>query len=483
MRGMANLFGTLLKILCLVIIDLLAFYTSLFIAWVVRSEVLSSFVPDLPPFGHFPYSYFLSLWWIPAIFIFFLFYEDLYERNLPFWDDVRITIKAISLATLTIMAIITLGKMQDMVSRLVLLGTWNACLFSFPLFRLWGKRFLYSLGIWRERALILGAGNAGKLVMEGLQREKHMGYDVIGFLDDDEKKRGEIVQGKKVFGRVKHFPRFVKDLNIATVIIAMPSLSPERLSRLTASVQNHSPNTMVIPDLRGIALLNTGLVHLFYEEVFLMNIRNNLKSAPNRFIKRLFDITVSVSSLPLLLPVIGIIGALIRLETPGPAIYAHDRVGKDGKTFRCYKFRTMHRDAEERLKEMIENNDEVRDEWEKNWKLKDDPRITSIGRFLRGTSLDELPQLFNVIRGEMSLVGPRPVTRHELETNYRDMGKVCFSVPPGISGLWQVSGRSNTDYWRRVKLDAWYIMNWSLWFDIVILFKTIRVVMKREGAY
>jgi undecaprenyl-phosphate galactose phosphotransferase len=291
------------------------------------------------------------------------------------------------------------------------------------------------------------------------------------------------VQGKKVFGRVKHFPRFVKDLNIATVIIAMPSLSPERLSRLTASVQNHSPNTMVIPDLRGIALLNTGLVHLFYEEVFLMNIRNNLKSAPNRFIKRLFDITVSVSSLPLLLPVIGIIGALIRLETPGPAIYAHDRVGKDGKTFRCYKFRTMHRDAEERLKEMIENNDEVRDEWEKNWKLKDDPRITSIGRFLRGTSLDELPQLFNVIRGEMSLVGPRPVTRHELETNYRDMGKVCFSVPPGISGLWQVSGRSNTDYWRRVKLDAWYIMNWSLWFDIVILFKTIRVVMKREGAY
>lgn len=483
MRVMVKLFRTLLRVLCLVIIDLLAFYTSLFAAWVLRSEVLSSFVPNLPAFNQFSYSYYLSLWWIPAMFIFFLFYEGLYERNLPFWDEARITVKAISLAALTVMAVVTLGKMQDRVSRLVLLGTWTASLFSFPLFRLWGKRLLYRMGLWRERVLILGAGNAGRLVMEGLRREKHMGYDVIGFLDDDEKKRGEMIQGKKVFGRVKHFSRFVKDLGIVTVVIAMPSLSPERLSRLTAGVQNHSPNTMVIPDLRGIALLNTGLVHLFYEEIFLMNIRNNLKSAPNRFIKRLFDFTLSVVSLPLLLPVIGIIGAAIRLETPGPAIYAHDRLGKNGKTFRCYKFRTMHKDAEERLRVILENSDQMRTEWEKNWKLKDDPRVTKIGRFLRGTSLDELPQLFNVIKGEMSLVGPRPVTRHEMDTHYKDMGKLCFSVPPGISGLWQVSGRSNTGYEYRLKLDSWYIMNWSLWFDIAILFKTMRVVAKREGAY
>ena len=483
MREAAKLLKTILKVLCLIIVDLLAFYTALFTAWVVRAVVLPSFLADLPPFQQFPYSYFFSLWWIPAIFIFFLFYEDLYERNFPFWDEVRITVKAISLATLMVMAIVTLGKMQDMISRLVLLGTWAASLFTFPLFRLWGKKFFYRAGLLRERVLILGAGNAGRLVMEGLQREKNMGYDVIGFLDDDESKHGNMMQGKKVFGRVKHFPKFIKDLAIATVIIAMPSLSPEKLSRLTASVQNHSPNTMVIPDLKGIALLNTGLVHFFYEELFLMNIRNNLKSAPNRFIKRLFDITVSVASLPLLLPVIGIIGAVIRLETPGPAIYAHDRIGKNGKTFRCYKFRTMHKDAEEKLRVILKSNDQLRTEWEENWKLKDDPRVTTIGRFLRGTSLDELPQLFNVIKGEMSLVGPRPVTRHEMDAHYREMGKVCFSVPPGISGLWQVSGRSDTGYEYRVKLDAWYIMNWSLWFDIAILFKTIRVVAKREGAY
>ncbi|HYA27080.1 MAG TPA: undecaprenyl-phosphate galactose phosphotransferase WbaP [Thermodesulfovibrionales bacterium] len=482
MRATVKLFGNLLKVICLVVIDLLAFYTSLFIAWAVRSHVLSFLVPDMPDFRVFTYSHFLSFWWIPAIFVFFLFYEDLYERNLPFWDEARINIKAVSLATLTVMAIVTLGKMQDRISRIVLLGIWVVALFAFPLFRLWGKRFLYRVGVWRERALILGAGNAGRLVMEGLQREKHMGYDVIGFLDDDETKRGQLIHGKRVFGRVRHFPKFIRELNIVTVIIAMPSLSPDRLSRLTASVQNHSSNTMVIPDLRGIALLNTGLVHLFYEEIFLMNIRNNLKSAPNRFVKRLFDIVVSVVSLPLLLPAIGIIGTVIRLETPGPAIYAHDRIGKGGKTFRCYKFRTMQKDAEERLIEMLENNAEVRNEWEKNWKLKEDPRTTMIGRFLRKTSLDELPQIFNVIKGEMSFVGPRPYLireRSELEEHLHVIG----STEPGITGLWQVSGRSNTGYEYRLKLDAWYVMNWSLWLDIAILFKTIRVVARREGAY
>ncbi len=482
MMAVARILRSLLRAACLIIIDLLAFYLSLFIAWVLRAKALSSMMPDLPSFIHFTFPYFLSLWWIPAIFIFFIFYEDLYERSLPFWDEARVMVKAVSLATLAVMAIVTLGKMQDRVSRLVLLGTWAASLFAFPLFRLWGKRFLYRMGIWRDRVLILGAGNAGRLVVEGLEREKHMGYDVIGFLDDDEGKWGEVLSGKKVFGRIRHFPKFIKEMEIATVIIAIPSLTPERLSSLTASVQNHSPNTMVIPDIRGIALLNTDLLHLFYEKLFLMNIRNNLKSTANRFIKRLFDLTISTISMPLLLPFIGIVGLIVRLETPGPAIYAHDRIGKNGKTFRCYKFRTMQRDAEEKLMEILEDNEEVRNEWEKSWKLKEDPRVTRIGKFLRRTSLDELPQIFNVIKGEMSLVGPRPYLLREREDLENQMQVIC-STEPGITGLWQVSGRSNTGYEHRLKLDSWYVMNWSLWFDIAILFKTIRVVMKREGAY
>lgn len=470
------------KGICLIFIDMFAFYIALLIARTLRSELLPSFLSNLPPF-QFSYTYFLTLWWIPVIFIFFILYEGLYEKNFPFWDEARIIIKAISLATLTVMAIVTLGKMQDKISRLVLLGMWMISLFTFPLFRLWGKKFLYTIGVWKEKILILGAGNAGRLVMEGLGREKHMGYDIIGFLDDDEGKRGITINGKKVFGKVKHFPKFINDLDISTVIIAMPSLPPERLSALTASVQNHATNTVVIPDLKGIALINTDLLHLFYEELFLMNIRNNLKSIPNRLIKRLFDIAVSILSMPLLLPAIGMFGLLIRLETPGHAIYAHDRIGRNGKTFRCYKFRTMQMDAEEMLKEILENDEEIRNEWERNRKLKEDPRITKIGRFLRKTSLDELPQIFNVIKGEMSLVGPRPVTKEEIEKHYKEAAELCFSVPPGITGLWQVSGRSIKGYEYRLKLDAWYVMNWSIWLDITIIFKTIRVVTKMEGAY
>lgn len=467
---------------CLVLSDLAAFYLTLCAAVFIRTAVLPYFLSDLPPF-YFSYAYFLTLWWIPAIFIFFILYEGLYEKNLTFWDEVRIMLKAVSLATVTVMAIVTLGKMQDKVSRVVLIGAWALSLFTFPLSRLWGKKLLYALNVWRERILILGAGNAGRLVMEGLGREKHMGFDVIGFLDDDEEKKGIIIDGKKVFGKVRHFPRFVNDLNIETVVIAMPSLPADKLSALTAGVQNYATNTMVIPDLKGIALINTELLHLFYEELFLMNIQNNLKSLPNKMIKRLFDICVSLLSLPLVLPAIGIFGLLIRLETPGNSIYSHNRMGRNGKAFKCYKFRTMERNAEEKLREMLESSEEIRCEWEKNRKLKEDPRITKVGRFLRKTSLDELPQIFNVIKGDMSLVGPRPVTREEIEKHYGEAAGLCFSVPPGITGLWQVSGRSSKGYDYRMKLDAWYVMNWSIWLDVTIIFKTLRVVTKMEGAY
>jgi Undecaprenyl-phosphate galactose phosphotransferase WbaP len=477
----AQVIRRLIQVVCLIVIDLVALYCSLFIAWIMRAEVIRIFSPDLP-FILFSYLHFVSFWWIPVVFIFFIAYETLYTSNHPFWDETWHLVKSVTLASLMIFAIVSLGRMSDRVSRLVLVSMWFSSLLLFPVFRLWGKKVLYEIGVWKERVLVLGAGNAGRLVMEGLKREKHMGFDVIGFLDDDSYKKGKFIQGKKIFGRVKYFPKFVKELGINTIIVAMPSLPPERLAALTASIQNYIPNTMIIPDLRGIALLNTDLFHLFREEIFLMNIKNNLKSRTNRGLKMLFDIMVSVISIPFLLTAIGIIGLIIRLETPGPVIYSHERIGRKGRTFKCYKFRTMHRDAEEKLKEILDKDDEVRNEWESTWKIRGDPRITRVGRFLRKTSLDELPQIFNVLKGQMSLVGPRPYLPRE-RAEIEDNVKVICSARPGITGLWQVSGRSDTVYKYRVKLDAWYIMNWSLWLDIAIIFKTIRVVVKMEGAY
>ncbi|RVS29652.1 UDP-phosphate galactose phosphotransferase, partial [Klebsiella pneumoniae] len=166
----------------------------------------------------------------------------------------------------------------------------------------------------------------------------------------------------------------------------------------------------------------------------------------------------------------------------GPAIYGHERIGKGGRPFKCLKFRSMVINSKEVLEELLICDPKARQEWNATFKLKNDPRITKIGAFLRRTSLDELPQLFNVLKGDMSLVGPRPIITAELE-RYNDEVDYYLLSKPGMTGLWQVSGRSDVDYETRVYLDAWYVKNWSMWNDIAILFKTISVVLRKDGAY
>jgi undecaprenyl-phosphate galactose phosphotransferase len=170
------------------------------------------------------------------------------------------------------------------------------------------------------------------------------------------------------------------------------------------------------------------------------------------------------------------------MQDGGPAFYGHERVGKKGKPFKCLKFRSMHIDSQRMLRDLLENDADARVEWERDFKLKDDPRVTSIGKFIRESSIDELPQLINVFRGEMSLVGPRPIITEELE-RYGDFQQFYLRVSPGITGLWQVSGRSDTSYDERVGLDVWYTQNWSIVYDIAILFKTVGVVFGKKGAY
>jgi undecaprenyl-phosphate galactose phosphotransferase len=233
----------------------------------------------------------------------------------------------------------------------------------------------------------------------------------------------------------------------------------------------------------GIAVLGTKLQHFFREQAFALEIQNNLTKPVNIFIKRCFDFTVGSFLLLLSSVPIALIYLLIRLDSPGSAIFFQYRVDRKGKLFRCYKFRTMFKDADEKLEELINGNEDIRREWEQSWKIREDPRITRIGKFLRTTSLDEIPQLMNVLKGEMSLIGPRPVTKDEIDKYYKNTAGLYYSVFPGITGLWQVTGRSNTSYDYRIALDSWYVRNWNLWLDVVILLKTIRVVFKREGAW
>jgi undecaprenyl-phosphate galactose phosphotransferase len=324
--------------------------------------------------------------------------------------------------------------------------------------RILGKKIIYKIGLWKENVLIFGAGNTGIEAALGIDRESHMGYNVVGFLDSDPGKKGNVVKvnGKqyKVLDTTDNFREYLDLLNIRTVIIAIPSFSQEKLAELTNTVQKYVSTVMLVPAFKGVALLNTELYHLFSEKLYLLNIRNSMKSPANRFIKEVFDLIVSILMLPILLPLIGIIGILIKIDSKGPVFYAHTRIGKNGREFNLLKFRSMHVDSEEKLINLLDQDEEAKFEWDTYYKLRNDPRITRLGKILRQTSLDELPQIFNVLKGDMSLVGPRPVLQDEIDNFYKEYAEYYYMVKPGISGLWQVSGRNEIDYDMRVNLDA-----------------------------
>ncbi len=428
------------------------------------------------------YRSFEHIWWIFLVWLFFFYYEGLYTKRFSYWDEIRVLCRVSFFSTVGIFTILSIGKLSGEISRTLIILMGILAIPFLTLMRIVLKKVLRRIGLLKRRVLILGAGETGRLILKALLREPNYGYEVIGFVDDDDEKCGRMIEGVKVHKGADRAANYAKRCDITDIFIAMPGAGKERLQGLINDLQHKVERILFVPDMFGIAVLGTGLRHFFREEVLALEIENNLSNTFNIFIKRCFDIVVSILMLPFLLISTAVLAILIRLDSQGPAIFSQERVGEKGKIFRCFKFRTMYVDAEERLTEFFAQDPEAKREWEERWKLKDDPRVTRLGRLLRSTSLDELPQVLNVLRGEMSLVGPRPYLPREK----REMGKHDHTIlltKPGITGLWQVSGRSNTSFDYRITLDLWYARNWDLWLDIVILFKTIRIVLKREGAY
>lgn len=199
--------------------------------------------------------------------------------------------------------------------------------------------------------------------------------------------------------------------------------------------------------------------------------------------KRLFDLAFGLCVLVLFLPVFVLVALVIRLSSPGKVVYSHERIGRGGRPFRCYKFRTMYADADARLQMLLDSDPKLQEEWIQTRKLKNDPRVTSVGKFLRKSSLDELPQLWNVLRGDLSIVGPRPVVREEVIQYMGEKAPKILSIRPGLTCIWQVSGRSNTCYSVRVRLDEQYVDNHSFVLDLILIAKTIPSMLFSKGAY
>lgn len=475
----------LLRLVSLIAIDLMAFYASLFLATFFRTEIVPIFIKEIPGFvGSWQNA--VIMWWIPIIYIFFIQYQRLYFTHYPFWEETRNIVKALTVAFFFVFVSIYISGLYGKVFRVLLILLWFISLFLFPIFRYWGKKLLFAIGIWRENVVILGTGDNAIMTVKGLMNEPHLGYNVVGFMDDKNKKAEKSITIKNkeypVFGNMKNLGKIVGAYDIETVFIANP-YSSDHLTEVVNFVYHIVKRVVVIPDFKGVAIFNSELHFLFMEKVFMINIRNNLNSRSNIFVKRLFDLSCSILGLILISPLFLGLMLLVKVSSKGPVFFGHKRIGKNGKEFGTIKFRTMYSDSAERLKHILKTDPEARKEWEANYKLKNDPRITPIGKFLRKTSLDEIPQLINIIRGEMSLVGPRPVIQEEIDKYYKEYKDYYYSIKPGLTGLWQISGRSDTDYDFRVQTDVWYVQNWSMWLDITILMRTPATVLKAKGAY
>lgn len=482
--GSKRSFSQIAAVISLIVLDLALLALSLTLAYVIRMYVLPTFIHSFPTNAH-PYLIY-RLWWIPGISILTIAYEGLYTSRLPFWQETKQLVKAITLGFLLMMAVMFVGKISDEVSRTVLMLGYVVSIIVLPLGRLAGKTILSKIGIGVKPVIILGVGKTGEMVAKAMLREKFLGYRIVGFLDDDPDKltHGAWIDGVffPVLGGFKDCDRIMKQHGIRHLILAAPGMPARQMVDLVNHLQQRAASVTVIPDLFGVPVEGVEANYYFDDQMLSFRIGNRLAYPWNTFAKRAFDITVGIFALIVLLPIMTVIGAAIKLDSRGPIFFSHRRLGRGGKEFGCLKFRTMAVNAQEALDDLFKKDPSLKDEWEKNFKLKDDPRITRVGKLLRKASLDELPQIFNVLKGEMSFVGPRPIVRKELP-RFSPYAHYYFMMRPGITGLWQVSGRSDIDYPERVRLESWYVRNWSLWLDITLLVRTVGVVLAKKGAY
>jgi Undecaprenyl-phosphate galactose phosphotransferase WbaP len=400
-----------------------------------------------------------------------------YTQRKPFWDELREVLNVLILLAFFDAAMLFFNKWQF--SRLAFGLFWCLVLVLVPLLRSLLKIALLRRGLWQTPVCLVGSGDNAREAWLALRSESMMGYELAQVI---------LPPGDRApdWARVpcinwQDFSSPFPGQADAQLVVAVEADQQDVIDHVLRHAIKSSPSLLIVPAARGLPLLGMESLHSFSHEVLLLRAHNNLLRGSSRFIKRSFDITVALLLLILCLPLFTVLALQIR-RSGGPAFFGHSRIGHQGRAFPCYKFRTMVPNSAEVLEALLSHDANARAEWEREFKLRNDPRITPVGAFLRRTSLDELPQLWNVLRGDMSLVGPRPVIGEEL-ARYGDDASYYLQVRPGMTGLWQVSGRNNVDYGTRVALDAWYVRNWSLWNDIVILVKTVRVVLAREGAY
>ncbi len=429
--------------------------------------------------GYQPNSY-VVLWPAVALFIIVFFVVGLYPGvGLAPVEEFRRLTLATTLVYLILGAGTFMFKEGNNYSRAVFLGAWVFSVVLVPLNRALVRHILAHRPWWGYPVVVLGAGKTGRMVVKALQRNPGLGFKPLAILDDNSEKQGS-VEGIPVIGGMELAPTLAKELHVRHAIVAMPGVPREKLLLLLEGYGNFFAHIILIPDLFGFSTLWVSTSDL--GGVLGLELRQSLLLKGPQIFKRAVDVSLSLLGGILTLPFFLLIALWIKIDSHGPVFYLQERLGKNGRRFMAIKFRTMYQNAEARLQQLLDQDPALREEYDLFHKLKDDPRVTRAGQFLRKFSLDELPQLWNVIRGEMSLVGPRAYLPRELPA-MDGSERIILRVLPGITGLWQVSGRNQISFKERLEIDIYYVRNWSIWLDLYILARTVWVVISRHGAY
>lgn len=469
----ADRYTSFLLPILLIIVDYIVIVSAEQLAFVIRNFVI-------PNGGTLHISWFNFWIGFPLLYLIFINIEQLYSRRMQFWKLIEKLFYASIYAIVSIILFLYVGQIASSTSRLFII-LFGIISFLFLIFsRYIVKKIFERFGVLQIPILIIGAGKTAEILAKCILDDVGMGYKVIGLLEDNNVEDG-ILKKFPVLGGFADAESVIKKTGVQNLLIAAPGLEQVTLVKLIDAVQPLVKSVGVVPNLVGVPMSGVEIESLLNEKIMILYLKNNLVKPVNKLLKIFFEIILTVISIVIFSPVLCIIALLIYLDSKGPIIYDGKRVGQGEKEFKCYKFRSMYVNGEEILANYLQNNNDKLQEWQIFHKLNDDPRVTLVGKFLRKTSLDELPQIFNVLMGHMSLVGPRPYLKNEI----KEMGEaknIILLAKPGITGYWQVNGRSDVSFEERVKMDCWYVKNWSLWIDLLIIFKTIKVVINKTGA-
>ncbi len=458
-----------------VVLVLVAFLLSYYLRYEVQFLQPVDEANDAPFAPYLPYAAIFA-----ALMLFFNRRAQLYRerRGRTWWDEIfaitngatnaGVFVMALSFATQPLV-FSRLLIVQALVLVVILLGAERLVVHMV-------RGYLRKRGVGVERVLIVGAGSVGLSVMRTLVARPDLGYKVVGFVDDDPQRGGNNLGRLKALGGVENLPRLVDEHQIDLVIITLPWHVQRKIAQIVRDCERQHVKVRTVPDLFELSLSQVQVEMLGGIPLLGLNGEPRLNPS-DQIAKRIFDILVTLLALPFAAAITLVVAVAIRLDSPGPIFYTQERVGLNGKPFKVYKFRSMVVDADKVWEELVRQHGQD----PRHPKLVNDPRVTRVGRWIRRFSVDELPQLWNILRGEMSWVGPRPAVPQEVAL-YEPWHKQRLRVRPGLTGLWQVSGRSEVPFEEMCLLDIYYIENWSLALDLQIMLRTVPHVLLAHGA-